>query len=61
MFIFTIDQELWTHELMDYIMGCDHFLNQKDILLYLYDPLSSFSTYASYPPQQSNHRHITTK
>jgi hypothetical protein len=28
--------------------------------LYFYDPLNSFSTHASYPPQQPSHRHITT-
>jgi hypothetical protein len=32
MFIFTTDQELWSHELMSYIMSHDHYLDQKDIL-----------------------------
>jgi hypothetical protein len=31
------------------------------LYLYFYDPLSSFSTHTSYPPQQRNHRHITIK
>jgi uncharacterized membrane protein len=35
-FIFTKDQELWTCELMGYIMGCDHSLGQKDILKFVY-------------------------
>jgi hypothetical protein len=26
MFILRIDQELWAHELMCHIMGCDHSL-----------------------------------
>jgi hypothetical protein len=36
MFIFVTDQELWTHELMDHIMNCDHSLAQKDILKFIY-------------------------
>jgi hypothetical protein len=32
MFILTIDQELWTPELMCLIMGCDHFLGLKKFL-----------------------------
>jgi hypothetical protein len=36
MFIFTIDQELYTHELMDRIMGCNHSVGQKDILKFVY-------------------------
>jgi hypothetical protein len=36
MFIFATDQELWTHELMDRIMSCDHSLGQKDILKFVY-------------------------
>jgi hypothetical protein len=36
MFIFITDQELWTHELMDRIMCCDHSLSQKDILKFIY-------------------------
>jgi hypothetical protein len=31
------------------------------LYLYFYDPLSLFSTHKSYPPQQPNHRDITTK
>jgi hypothetical protein len=31
MFIFIIDQELWTHKLMGCIMGCDHSLSLKKI------------------------------
>jgi hypothetical protein len=36
MFIFTIDQELWAHELMDRIKGCDHSLDRKDVLKFVY-------------------------
>jgi hypothetical protein len=36
MFMFVTDQELWTRELMDRIMGCDHSLGQKDILKFIY-------------------------
>jgi hypothetical protein len=41
MFIFTIDQELWTYELMGRIMDCDHSLDLKEFLnqlnlLYIY-------------------------
>jgi hypothetical protein len=36
MFIFVTDQELWARELMDRIMGCDHSLDQKDILKFVY-------------------------
>jgi hypothetical protein len=36
MFIFTIDQELWTHELMGRIKGCDHSLDRKDVLKFVY-------------------------
>jgi hypothetical protein len=32
MFILTIDQELWTRELICRIMGCDHFMGLKDFL-----------------------------
>jgi hypothetical protein len=32
MFILTIDQELWAHELMCCIMGCDNSLGLKEIL-----------------------------
>jgi hypothetical protein len=35
MFIFITDQELWTYELMDYIMNCDHS-GQKDIFKFIY-------------------------
>jgi hypothetical protein len=43
----------------DDISSMDSLCNQ--LYLYFYDPLNSFSTHASYPPQQPNHRHITTK
>jgi hypothetical protein len=36
MFIFIIDQELWTRKLMYRIIGCDHSLNRKDILKFVY-------------------------
>jgi hypothetical protein len=36
MFIFEIDQELWTRKLMGHIMGCDHFLDRNDILKSVY-------------------------
>jgi hypothetical protein len=42
MFIFVTDQELWTRELMDRIMSCDHSLNRKYILkigLLFHDPI----------------------
>jgi hypothetical protein len=46
----------------------DLFLNKGEdkgsgnqLYLYFYDPLSSFSTHISYPPQQFNHCHINTK
>jgi hypothetical protein len=32
MFILTTDQELWTHELMCCIIGCDHSLDLKVFL-----------------------------
>jgi hypothetical protein len=35
MIIFTINQNLWTHELMDRIMSCDHSLDRKDILKFI--------------------------
>jgi hypothetical protein len=35
-FIFTTDHELWTHELMNHILGYDHSLEQKDILKFVY-------------------------
>jgi hypothetical protein len=36
MFIFITDQELWTRELIDRIMGCDHSLCGKDVLKFIY-------------------------
>jgi hypothetical protein len=36
MFIFSIDQALWAHELIDRIMGYDHSLGQNDILKFVY-------------------------
>jgi polyphosphate kinase 2 (PPK2 family) len=36
MFILTTDQELYTRELIDRIMGCDNSLDQKDILKFIY-------------------------
>jgi hypothetical protein len=36
MSIFATDQELWTCELIDHIMGCNHSLGQKDILKFVY-------------------------
>jgi hypothetical protein len=32
MFIVTTDKELWAHELMCHIMGCDHSLGLKEFL-----------------------------
>jgi hypothetical protein len=32
MFILTTDKELWVHELMCHIMGCDHSLGFKEFL-----------------------------
>jgi hypothetical protein len=43
MFIFTIDQDLWAHELMSCIMSCDPPLGRKDILKFIllfHDPIS---------------------
>jgi hypothetical protein len=43
MFIFTIDQNLWAHELMSRIMSYDHSLDRKDIfkfILLFYDHIS---------------------
>jgi hypothetical protein len=34
--ILITDQELWTHELMSRIKGCDHSLDRKDILKFIY-------------------------
>jgi hypothetical protein len=42
MFIFTIDQDVWAHELMSRIMSCDHSLCQKNIfkfILLFHDPI----------------------
>jgi hypothetical protein len=42
MFIFATYKELWTCELMDYIISCDQSSCQKDILkfiLLIYDPI----------------------
>jgi hypothetical protein len=36
MFKFIIDQELCARKLMDRIMYCGHFLDQKDILKFIY-------------------------
>jgi hypothetical protein len=36
MFIFAIDQELWSRELIECIISCDHSLCQKDILKSVY-------------------------
>jgi hypothetical protein len=36
MFIFVADQELWTRELIDHIIGCDHSLDRKDIIKFVY-------------------------
>jgi hypothetical protein len=33
---FTTYQELWTRMLIDHIMGCDHSLDQKEILKFIY-------------------------
>jgi hypothetical protein len=44
MFIFAIDQELWTHELMDRIMGYDNSLGRKDILKFVYHFIILFLT-----------------
>jgi hypothetical protein len=43
MFIFTIDEDLWSRELISRIMSCDHSLEQKDILKFIllfHDPIS---------------------
>jgi hypothetical protein len=42
MFIFIIDQELWSRELMSRIMSRDHYLDRKDIfkfILLFHDPI----------------------
>jgi hypothetical protein len=42
MFIFTINQDLWAHNLMARIMICDHSLGQNDIpkfILLFHDPI----------------------
>jgi hypothetical protein len=42
MFIFTTNQDLWTRELMDHIMNCDHSLGRKDMLKFIvlfHDPI----------------------
>jgi hypothetical protein len=42
MFIFTIDQDLWSRELMSHIMSCDHSMSRKDILKFIllfHDPI----------------------
>jgi hypothetical protein len=42
MFIFIIDQDLWTCDLISRIMRCDHSLDQKDIfkfILLFYDSI----------------------
>jgi hypothetical protein len=36
MFIFATNQELWTRELIDLVMGCDHSLDREDILKFVY-------------------------
>jgi hypothetical protein len=36
MFIFTTNKELYAHELMDRIMGCDHSLDRNDIVSWSY-------------------------
>jgi hypothetical protein len=36
MFIFVTDQELWSYELVDYIMGCDYSPGRKDIFKFIY-------------------------
>jgi hypothetical protein len=35
-FIFAIEQELWACEIMDRIMGYNHFLDWKDIIKFIY-------------------------
>jgi hypothetical protein len=47
--------------LCDIVGAKNHLTNRNQLYLYFYDPLSSFSTHASYPPQQPSHHHITTK
>jgi hypothetical protein len=37
------------------------FWHANQLYLYFYYPLSLFFTHASYPAQQVNHHHITTK
>jgi hypothetical protein len=36
MFIFATDEELYTRELIDCIIDCDHSLDRKDILKFIY-------------------------
>jgi hypothetical protein len=36
MFIFTTDQELWAHELINHIMSYDYSIGRKDILKFIY-------------------------
>jgi hypothetical protein len=33
---FIIDQELWTRKLINCIMDCDHFLDQKEVIKFVY-------------------------
>jgi hypothetical protein len=44
MFIFTTDQGLWTCKLMWHNIDCDHSLDQKDILKFVYCFMIIFST-----------------
>jgi hypothetical protein len=42
MFIFTTNQDLWTRELIERIMSCDHSLGQKNMLKFIllfHDPI----------------------
>jgi hypothetical protein len=45
MFIFIIDQELLTRELMSRIIGYEHSLDRNDILKFVYFLLSYFLQY----------------
>jgi hypothetical protein len=41
---FVIDEELWTHKLMDRIMSCNHSLDRKEILKFVYYFMNIFLT-----------------
>jgi hypothetical protein len=54
MFIFTTNQDLWAHELINHIMSYDHFLDRNDMLKFIllfYDPIYFLET--QYKPKYS--------